>query len=65
MASSRSTSSGTAGRRPAIVEKKADPDAIAIALLTGLREIHSREGTSGAFEDRAAPRARTTAVSRP
>ncbi|MGA5873594.1 hypothetical protein [Streptomyces cinereoruber] len=47
------------------MEKNANPHALAVALLTDLREIHSRKGTSGAFEDRSAPRARTTAVSRP
>ncbi|MEU6754916.1 hypothetical protein [Streptomyces sp. NPDC046685] len=35
-----------------IGEKKAGPYDIAVTLLTDLREIHSRAGTSGAFEDR-------------
>ncbi|MFJ7784500.1 hypothetical protein ACPYPF_29910 [Streptomyces albidoflavus] len=47
------------------MEKKANPQALAVALLTDLREIHSREGSSNAFEDRAARRARTTPVTRP
>ncbi|MEU9000887.1 hypothetical protein [Streptomyces sp. NPDC048551] len=35
-----------------IGEKKAGPYDIAVTLLTDLREIHSRGGTSSAFEDR-------------
>ncbi|MFD8631987.1 hypothetical protein [Streptomyces sp. NPDC059533] len=47
------------------MEKKANPHTLAVALLTDLREIHSREGSSSAFENRAAPRARTIPVNRP
>ncbi|MFJ3975526.1 hypothetical protein [Streptomyces sp. NPDC090021] len=35
-----------------IGEKKAGPYDVAVTLLTDLREIHSRAGTSSAFEDR-------------
>ena len=35
-----------------IGEKKAGPYDVAVTLLTDLREIHARSGTSGAFEDR-------------
>ncbi|MCX4716534.1 hypothetical protein OG818_12055 [Streptomyces virginiae] len=47
------------------MEKKANPHALAVALLTDLHEIHSREGSSSVVEDRVTRRARTTPVNRP